>query len=218
MANADDLTIEQMEALYAENEEIHYQISRSNPLHIKMKQKGLPFYFPSTEAAISFRQLEEYVQLGCTDVYIADDLCYNLEKVRKFCDINNLQIRLVLNRIASFRNDKGVDPRAPWFAPEAVDELSKYIDIGEFDCDSWLQINTYYRIWFERQEWRENLKHIYLDMGMDIPNQSLMPAFESFKMNCGYRCAYGSPCKKCNQFIEIAQDLFSKHIEYIERG
>jgi len=33
-------------------------------------------------------------------------------------------------------------------------------------------------------------------------------------MNCGYRCAYGSVCKKCNQFVEVAAGLHAKKIEY----
>jgi hypothetical protein len=50
---------------------------------------------------------------------------------------------------------------------------------------------------------------------MDIPNQCMMPNFTVYKMNCGYRCGYGSVCKKCNQFYEIAKDLESKKIEYV---
>lgn len=33
-------------------------------------------------------------------------------------------------------------------------------------------------------------------------------------MNCKYKCGYGSVCKKCNQFKEMADDLYKKHIEY----
>ena len=33
-------------------------------------------------------------------------------------------------------------------------------------------------------------------------------------MNCKYRCAQGSVCKKCLQFKEIADILYSKKIEY----
>lgn len=43
----------------------------------------------------------------------------------------------------------------------------------------------------------------------------MVPDFTIFKMNCGYRCMQGSACKKCNQFTEMAQDLYNKHIEYI---
>lgn len=42
----------------------------------------------------------------------------------------------------------------------------------------------------------------------------MIPDFNIYKMNCGYRCAYGSACKKCNQFKEMADDLHKKGIEY----
>lgn len=43
----------------------------------------------------------------------------------------------------------------------------------------------------------------------------MIPDFIVYKMNCGFRCAYGSVCKKCNQFTEMAQDLYNKKIEYV---
>lgn len=43
----------------------------------------------------------------------------------------------------------------------------------------------------------------------------MIPDFTVYKMNCGYRCGYGSVCKKCNQFFDMAKDLESKNIEYI---
>ena len=45
----------------------------------------------------------------------------------------------------------------------------------------------------------------------------MIPDFNIYKMNCGYRCGYGSACKKCNQFKEIADDLYNKNIEYVPR-
>lgn len=33
-------------------------------------------------------------------------------------------------------------------------------------------------------------------------------------MNCQYKCAYGSACRKCNQFVGIAEDLYNKRIQY----
>jgi len=43
----------------------------------------------------------------------------------------------------------------------------------------------------------------------------MFPDFSLFKMNCGYKCAFGSVCKKCNQLKEIADNLHNKNIEYI---
>ena len=57
--------------------------------------------------------LEDIAALGVTDVYIADDLCYDLLNVRKACDKLNLSVRWILDVIPSGTVNKNADPRAP---------------------------------------------------------------------------------------------------------
>jgi len=210
----DNMNYQQMEAIDNINPFIYFKIDLSYKVVEEMKKRGLKFFFNASSAPSSLSLLEEQIILGTTDIYICDDLCYNLEYVKNICEKNNVQTRLILNEIPSKRFDKGINPKAPIFIPECIEELSKYVDVGEFNVNSWVKIGTLYRIWFERQEWRENLKYIYKDLEIDIPNESLIPNFIEFKMNCGYRCARGSSCNKCEQFVEIARDLKSKNIEY----
>lgn len=80
--------------------------------------------------------MEEAVNLGSSDIYPVDDLCYNLEKVRKFCNKHGVQVRMIVNEIPSQRQDKFFDAKAPYFIPEIVDELEKYVDVIEFNTDS----------------------------------------------------------------------------------
>ena len=182
----------------------------------KLKAMGIKFYFAPNLPIDSFRLLEYVVNLGATDVYIMDDLCYSLEKVRRFCKQHNVRARLILNRIPSMREDSSIDVRGPWFIPETVDELAKYIDVAEFEENiSQARLLTLYKIWFEKKEWRENLKAILPQLEIDIYNQSMIPDFTVYKMNCGYKCVYGSACKKCDQFKEMADNLYAKHIEYV---
>ena len=72
--------------------------------------------------------------LGVSDIYISDDLFYNLEKVKQFTVANDIQIRMVLNRAASTSPDRNNDIRGPFVSPRDMDILEQYIDIGEFDC------------------------------------------------------------------------------------
>ena len=209
----DDMTYQQMKALDTISQFIYFKIPFKRKIIKNMRKHGLKFFFEPKSAPSSFCLLEEQLMLGVTDIYLCDDLCYNLEKVKKACEKYNVQIRLTLNFIPSKRLDRGINPRAPIFIPESIDKLSKYVDIGEIETNSWVKIGTYYRIWFERKEWKENLRFIYPELEIDIPNESLIPNFLDFKMNCGYKCGYGSPCNKCEQFVKIAQDLRSKNIE-----
>ena len=208
------MTIQQMNVIDNINPFIYFRIKFDIDKITEMRENGLKYFIEPDSAPSCFSLLEEQISLGVTDIYVCDDLCYNLELVKKTCEKNNVSVRLIVNRIASTRVDKGINPKAPIFIPECLDNLSKYIDVFEIDSNSWVKIGTYYRIWFERQEWRENLQYIYPELEIYIPNESLIPNFMDFKMNCGYRCGHGSSCKKCEQFVEIARDLRSKNIEY----
>ena len=99
----------------------------------------------------SYRMLEDFAALGVTDVYIADDLCYDLINVKKAC---------------------------------------------------------------KKRQWKENLKALYPQLEIDIWNQSILPELVKYKLNCRYKCIYGSVCKKCNQNVEIADNLHKKGFFY----
>ncbi len=115
------------------NSNIHIIIDTYIPADLELLQKfNIDFYLSSAHAAGNFRELEFLVSLGVTDVYIIDDLCYQLDKVKKFCQQHNVNSRLILNEIPSQRSDANNDSRAPYFVPEVIDELSKYIDVFEF--------------------------------------------------------------------------------------
>lgn len=180
-----------------------------------LKKNNVKFFFDADFPITDFRMFEYVCSLGVTDVFIEDDLCYNLKKVRKAADKYGVQVRLIINQIPSSLPTKTTDVRAPWFIPETVDELDKYIDIIEFEENSWVRMETLYKIWFKKKKWRGNLKAIIPQLEIDIWNDSMIPDFTVYKMNCGYRCAYGSACKKCNQFVEMAKDLHDKGIEYV---
>lgn len=194
---------------------LYFIIPPREEIYLKLKEYNIKFYFNSSFAANNFRSLEQLAKIGVSSIYITDDLCYNLKQVRIACDKYNLELRWILDVIPSIFSNKVVDVRAPIMIPECIDELNKYVDVFEFsEKQSWIKLNTLYKIWFIQKEWRENLKFIYPELDIDIWNQSMISAFNIYKMNCKYKCGYGSVCKKCNQFKEMADDLYKKHIEY----
>lgn len=180
-----------------------------------LKELNIKFFFDSSYSMFSYRMLEDFAALGVTDVYIADDLCYDLINVKKACEKLGISIRWILDVIPSNSLNKNKDPRAPWVIPEIIDELSQYVDTFEFSEDqSWAKLDTLYKIWFKKRQWKENLKALYPQLEIDIWNQSILPELVKYKLNCRYKCIYGSVCKKCNQNIEIADNLHKKGFFY----
>ena len=204
-----------LKVLNAIHHNLYFIVPPKEEICTMLKNNNIKFYFNASAAATNFRALEQLAKIGVSSVYIADDLCYNLKRVRAACDKYGLEIRWILNSIPSFFPNKSTDVRAPIMLPECIDELDQYIDVFEFaENYSWARLDVLYKTWFIKKEWRENLRAIYPELEIDIWNQSMIPDFNIFKMNCGYRCGYGSICKKCNQFKEMADDLYKKNIEY----
>jgi len=198
------------------NPNIYIKLSTKNLNQYKiLKDLNIKFFFDYSYPIFNYRMLEDISKLGVTDIYIADDLCYDLANVRKACDKLGISLRWILDIIPSEARDKSSDPRAPWVIPENIEELSKYVDTFEFlENNSEARLDTLYKIWFKKKQWRENLKALYPELDIDVWNQSLSPELVKYKLNCKYKCSYGSRCKKCVQNIEIANNLYRNNFIY----
>lgn len=183
----------------------------------KIKDAGFGVYYNSSCPAYSFKVLQDYIELGVSDVYIAGDLIYRIPEVRTLCSQNGIRMRLVVNRIPNFLwgFKIGNDPRDMFFRPEDINFLNDFFDVFEIDCDN-SKFDTLRDIWFIQKKWPDDLRLISPDLRIAIPNQSLAPDFTKYKINCGFKCAANvkSHCRKCQQFVEIAHKLSEKGIGY----
>lgn len=198
------------------NPNIYIRLTADNAKQYQLlKELGVNFFFDTHAAAINYRTLEELASLGVTDVYIGDDLCYDLKNVRKACDKLGVSLRWVLDEIPGFAQDRTTNPRAPWVTPENINELDQYVDTFEFsEQNSWAKLNTLYKIWFIKKRWRENLRALYPELEIDVWNQSMSIDLLKYRFNCRCKCIFGSVCKKCSSNIEIANNLYTKGFAY----
>lgn len=189
-------------------------------VYLKTLQEYNCKFFPdATIAANNYTVLDSYIALGVSDIYIADDLCYNLKNVSKICLKNSVNIRMILNRIPSTSFDKGENLKSPIFRPQDYYLLKLYINTFEFDClennkFNWNKQKVLYRVWFEEQKWNGDLREINKDLKFYFPNASIVPDFTNYKINCERRCSsrIKSKCNKCVQLIELGVLLDSKNI------
>lgn len=208
------LSLDSLKILVQSFPHLYFRIQFGSDIYGQLADINAKFFFDADQPATSFCLLDELCSYDITDVYIADDLCYQLEKVRKYADIHHLQVRMILNQIPSTIKKRGMSITSPWFIPETVDQLSQYVDVGEFVSENFVELDTLYNIWYNKKRFREDLRFINKDIRLEIPNQCLIPDFTIFKMNCGHRCLYEPVCNKCSQFHMMALDLYSKDIEY----
>lgn len=182
----------------------------------QLKNNNMKFFFDNTVPVTSYSLLDNMIYIGVSDVYIADDLCYNLENVSNRCKQDNVQIRLILNHIPATNSLSFSDVRAPIFTPRHFEALDKYIDVAEFDCFyeqesdayNWSMFKVLYNAWFEKHDWYNDLREINLDLEIPYPVRTELPNFIERKLNCGRRCSYTDSCNKCEVVKKISQKLY----------
>ena len=153
-------------------------------------------------------------------MYLADDLCYNLERTYFYCRIKGIKVRMILNRIPSTVPFKGDDPKSPIWMPRDIDLLSKYVDIFEFDNDlDDAYFDVMFRTWFEKKAWNNNIREINLDLNLDIYDNTMLPIASMKKMRCCRRCSQrvGNVCDVCGQMADLSTILHDKGVRLVER-
>lgn len=176
----------------------------------EMKENNIKFFGGMEYPVYSFSLLESFINLGMTDIYIADDLCYCLDDARHICDKYDIGMRTVLNRIPMTTPTRGSNPDDIIYRPNDIDYLKKYFDCFEFDCGkpyAWNKHNVLYRAFFEQKEWLGPLNEINDDVSYLLDNLTLQQDYSLYRMNCNRKCDHGRTCNKCKNMYESAQKL-----------
>lgn len=183
----------------------------------ELQDNKIRFFLDGSMPVSTYTQLAEAFDLGVSDIYIADDLNYNLDDVSKICKEKNIQMRLILNRIPATTLTKGSDVKSPIYRPQDMDILEKYFNVFEFDCDdpyNWNEFNVLFKAFFINKYWHGDLSELNHDIQIDFPNDQIMLNYSFSKMNCGRRCdsRASNKCKKCQQFYDIRTMLLDKGV------
>lgn len=189
-----------------------YQI----PLINQLKEKEIKFYFDTTYPCGSCVILDAMVNIEVSDIYIYDDLFYNLERVKPYLEQKNIQVRMILNRVASTSPQKNIDIYGPYVTPRDMDILEQYIDVAEFDCGdtfyNWNKFNAYYKTFIIRKEWFGELRELNEDIEFSLPIYSTVPNFVERKMRCRRICSIDGGCNHCDIIVNTARDFYQQEI------
>ena len=191
----------------AELNNLHSQVYiclslEQKPFAEYFQENDIKFYFDLYCNINNFIQLENAFKAGVSDVFILDDLCYRLPRVKELCNNNGVRLRLNVNQIPSLSSNQFYSIKTPVYMPENWNELNKYYDTIEFDSlNSWNRLRHLYDIWFKEHTWDDTVKILYPEwpQEIDFQNNDLFTMLCEYKMKCGYRCFEKGKCNKCDQ-------------------
>lgn len=209
-----------LEVISSIHDDIAVRLTGSDFMYVKeLVDNHYKFFFDyHSLSAYNYTILDSLITLGVSDIYISDDLWYDLSDVSNLLNVHNIKLRAVLNRIPSTAFDKGINSRSIILRPQDYNLLSMFIDVFEFDCGkpyNWNKFSVLLDSWKDGK-WVGDLREINDDLQFFFPNESIVPDYNSFKFRCGHRCMRrpNQPCRKCEQFLAIGDELFEKRIRF----
>ena len=177
------------------------------------REKKIPFFFSAF--CNNWDSLYAYSLLGVSDIYITEELCFNLKDVKAFCQPRRIKIRVFPNVAqVSGKGTSGIisDIQKFFIRPEDIPQYEQYVDICELWCPLEKQ-SVMYEI-YKSEQWLGNLNEIISSFSLDVPNTGFMPHFASVRMNCKKKC-YKGKCEICPSVAELAYMMLEDGVEVV---
>lgn len=171
----------------------------------------VPFFFG--DRITCFEELNYFLKFSPTDVFLAEDICFDLPRAQRLCAALGTRIRAFANVAQSSLIT--TDALKKFFIrPEDVETYERYIDVLEFWGSEDRQA-TLLQI-YKEGTWFGDLQSLILGLGIEIDSRYLLPSFGAVRTDCKRQCLAGSPCRVCERMLSIANTLEDRKI-YIKR-
>lgn len=170
----------------------------------ELKEKGVPFFL--WKYASTWDEFLGFISLGVSDIYVVNELAFELDKLSPIAKENNVKIRCFAN-IAQSSWNRNHDIKTFFIRPEDVDIYSEYIDVLEFYESEQTQ-NVLYEVYFKTKEWNGKLREIIGGLDNDVNNYYILgDEFAKRRIKCGKKCVKDNSCELCNRLVELADSL-----------
>ena len=178
-----------------------------NAIIEKVRQVGLPWYTGNT--VTSWDALHYFLALGVSDVYITEELCFDLPIVAKLCHEKGVGVRVIPNVAQSSINETP-DLKKFFIRPEDLETYAPYIDTIEF-WGELTQQDTYYKI-YKSGRWYGDLKEIIFSFDTEFDSRRVLPIFGSARLGCGKRCFKGFNYSICDNVHSISKKMEAQNL------
>lgn len=199
-------------SIYNENKDIKFDIQLPfyNQKFIEeLKDTNLKYFFKA--AANSWDKFTGLISQNVSDIYITDELAFELDKVAEIAHKNNIKVRIYPN-VAQSRWDKLSDILKFFIRPEDIEMYEPYVDVCEFYGDKAQQIDTYYKIYQEDKKWFGDLQEIIIGLDSKIDSRYIIPRFAEKRIKCGKDCLKGGKCEMCKRILDLSKQLENAHL------
>lgn len=177
-----------------------------NPENIEdIVESGVPFFFGNR--VNNWDEFLGLIDLGVTDMYIVEDLCFELNKITPIAHDAEVQLRTYPN-IAQSRWRDTSEIKKFWIRPEDISMYESYLDVLEF-FGSESQVSVLLKIYKEDKKWFGPLNEIIIGIHSDLDSRFITPRFAEKRIRCGKECLKGGKCQMCERIVSLSKTLKS---------
>ena len=168
-----------------------------------LKNENLSFFFD--KFVNEWDVFMSYMELGISDIYIVNELAFEISEVSRICKEHNVRIRTFPNVAQMSNTAENLNKlKAFYIRPEDVATYEPYVDVCEFFGPIDRQ-SVLYEI-YKNEKWMGDLEELIIGLNYSIPNQSIIPSFGEQRLNCRKDC-YRGKCIVCDKIASIANTL-----------
>jgi len=177
-----------------------------------LARKGLPFFF--SEFCKTDDEVFAFIKIGVTDVYVVENLAFNLKEIGGYCKSKGVNVRVIPNMAQYPLHQKEVIPAAVRFfiRPEDMDVYSEYVDVCEFVAPA-DRLSVLFDI-YKSKQWLGDLKDLILGLDEEFYNSGISPSFASFRLGCRHKCMQ-EKCTLCMDMKEVSKHFDNLNLEII---
>ena len=168
---------------------------------------NIPFY--TGYLAVNFDQLDYLCKKGVSDVYIGEDLGFDLKRVKRIADRYSVHIRVFPNVAQSCITSTPALKKF-FIRPDDISEYEDCIDTLEFWGPSNRQ--EVLRKIYSRGKWAGNLQDIILNFDLCLDSRRVVSEFAKMRKMCGRKCIKGELCRTCEHIYELSKKMEEKNV------
>ena len=169
-----------------------------------LKDNKINFMF--TDICTDFGSLYSAAMTGAKEVYIAEDLCFNLKEIQKIKVDKDIKFRIFPDIAqTNYIFKKNIPDLVKfWIRPEDTEVYENYVDVFEFYHNN-DKLSVIYEI-YKNRRWLGSISQIIDDCNLELDNTTIAPYFALHRLDCRRKCLINKDyCNMCYQIFGLGK-------------
>ena len=179
----------------------------------RLNEKNIPHYYE--QQVKNWSRFRGFLSLNVTDIFIAEDLCFDLPAVKNAAQEKNINLRCYCNIAeSSWVNTPSL--KTFFIRPIDIQLYAEFIDTFEFYNINKNILNVLYQVYAIKKQWFGQLKEIITNYKSDQDERYLPGIFGEKRLKCRLKCMRNpTDCQICDRIVQLSETFQNLDIVFM---